>query len=117
MCTQIWMRKSFDQGWHLRGSRGAMAPPSGNPSPSVGENLTNRRGMNGRNDMKLSNFDSSCSLEALHSQPPRRRTWPLCRGIPGAIPGFDQNSERLSLYFYTFRQSQNSDRAPALGWV
>ena len=47
----------------------ATASTSGNSSPPVGEDLTIRRGMNVRNNMKLSNFDSGCSLVALYRPP------------------------------------------------
>ena len=56
------------QGWRQMGGREGYSSPVGEPSPPVGENLTIRRKMNGRNNMKLFNFDSSCSLVAPHSQ-------------------------------------------------
>ena len=61
---------TFVQGWRRSGGRGGYSFLVGEPSPPVGENLTIRRGMNVRNDMKLSNFDGSYLLVALYSNPP-----------------------------------------------
>ena len=53
------------------GGQGGLQPfPVGEPSSPVGKSLTICRGMNIWNNMKLSNFDSSCLLVARHSNPP-----------------------------------------------